>query len=211
MHVETKHNHQRFPCTHPGCTLDFSTDCNRRTHIQAQHQGRRTHCDYPGCTASYCSAALLRKHVQSVHQSLKRHTCAKCSMSYARKSSLTRHEKVYHQHYRLHCKWPGCKKTFTASDKLYAHVRAQHKARARHKTPDSEAPVPETQVQIQSLAKSASALNTSRICAKPQCHDAPVHASSILASLFNTASFYHVFCIQVVISQHITSVIVVFS
>lgn len=145
MHVETKHSHQRFPFTHPGCTLDFSTDCNRRTHIQAQHQGQRAHCDYPGCTASYCSAVLLRKHVQSVHQSLKRYTCAKCSMSYARKYSLTSHEKVYHQHHRLHCKWPGCKKTFTASCKLYAHVRAQHKARARHKTPDSEAPAPETQ------------------------------------------------------------------
>lgn len=55
----------RFPCTLPGCTLDFASVRTRNEHVRTQHYGARFEC---GCGRDFASSSQFYAH-RSAHQS----------------------------------------------------------------------------------------------------------------------------------------------
>ncbi|PWZ02902.1 hypothetical protein BCV70DRAFT_197158 [Testicularia cyperi] len=108
-----------FPCSHPGCSMRFSTNAKRQAHSKVHQDGRYT-CAMEHRLPQTCANGGITADGGHAGEGQPPHV-----YTFSNWSSLQAHMKEMHPPI---CPWPGCGKQFSRQDNLRAHYR-RHEAR----------------------------------------------------------------------------------
>lgn len=159
IHIEAcKFNENKnYRCAVGGCKASYSKKKNLIQHEKDVHGPVSVKCPNENCD-KYIKPIYLKKHIEVVHEGKKEHFCSKdgCTMAFARKQALDRHEKFGHDNHKhkcdkcglsvtdlerhlkfctsekkFYCTTENCESSFATQSNLNSHLRRVHKDRMR--------------------------------------------------------------------------------
>ncbi|KAG8465157.1 hypothetical protein KFE25_012520 [Diacronema lutheri] len=122
---------QRYPCTWPGCTKEYTTSGNLNQHVASAHNGTRFRCSVKWCGKTYTRAIKLNKHEATAHPG-ELFACPRprCRKAFGSDAQLAAHIREQHSRALFVCPRHGCGKMYVSRNSLFQHFLLHHEGQA---------------------------------------------------------------------------------